>query len=58
LEYQSFGVNNFIGSILADKVSVSELKKMDLHDLYVQYVVLLVKKQNEISATNEAKVKR
>lgn len=44
--------------MLNESVSVLDLKKMDLKDLYVQSVVMIVKRQNEIVALNNQKVKR
>lgn len=44
--------------MLNENVSILELKKMDLKDLYVQSVVMIVKRQNEIVALNSQKVKR
>lgn len=52
IDYSTFGVNNYIGNILNDKINIGDLETMDLNDLYVLNVVNFVRKQNEQVAIN------
>ena len=55
--FSDFGFSNCIGNILKPEVSITELKQMDLGDLYLANLAAYVRAQNEIAACNRAKDK-